>query len=78
MKVEHVGHLDRGRPIRRTTADFVRRAGDNHDLIDAGNGCVPVAETDVDRSVRADDRIGALILITGIGIGLAAESRARG
>ena len=45
-------------------------------LVYPGQRSIPVAEGNVDRTVRSDNRMRALVLVAGIGIRLPAANRA--
>ena len=72
LEAEVVADLRRFGPAGGIRAVRRSRALDHQVLVDAGLRRVAVAEGDVDRPVLADDRMRALILVAGIGVGLTA------
>src|SRR5262249_16053251 len=75
LGISDVLHLERTLPACRTAAVCRWRAGHHQDLIAAESGFVAVTERDIDRPVRSYERVRALILITGVRVGLATAHR---
>src|SRR5207248_4316959 len=76
LRAEVVADFGRRRPARLQAAVGRRWVLDHHVLVHAQSRRVAIAERDVDRAVGPDDGMRALVLITRVRIGLAAECRA--
>src|SRR5919201_3837890 len=63
LDAEVGGDLHRCRPVGLDRAVLLRRALDDHVLVDSNRRRVPVEERHVDRAVGTDDRVRALILV---------------
>ena len=74
MRPDQAADAERPLPVGRVVAVLARPAPDHQHLADPRLGRVAVAEDDVDRPIRADTRVRALILVAGVRIaGRAAE-----
>src|SRR5689334_5153908 len=56
------------RPTGDLAAVLAGRAGDNHVLVETGSRRIAIAKGDVDGPILGDDRMRALVLVTGIRI----------